>query len=71
MVADTYLNTLGDIKEMLRVILQKPVISFLTTPKITRPFHMVVALLRASDAEISSAGSIRNRLSKMSHEPFE
>jgi len=51
-VKATYLATGGDIKAMLRVILNAAVITDLTTPKFKRPMHLVASLLRATDANI-------------------
>ena len=69
-VKATYLATGGDIKAMLRVILQRNVITYLTTPKFKRPFHLVASMLRATNADILSIGLARNNLVVMGHAPF-
>lgn len=53
-VAQTYLDTQGDIKAMLRVVLAKEnfaATSNVPAPKFRRPFHLVVSLLRLLDAK--------------------
>jgi hypothetical protein len=54
-VAQAYLDTQGDIKAMLRVVLAKEnfrVSSPVLAPKFRRPFHYVVSLLRLLDAKV-------------------
>jgi len=70
MTKDTYLATGGDIKEMLRVILQPTVLNYLLTPKFKRPFHHVASILRATDAEISLARFLVDYLLVMGQAPF-
>ncbi len=69
-VKDTYLATGGDIKEMLRVILQQPVLTYLSTPKFKRPFHLAVSMLRAADAELTSARFVGAEIQIMGQLPF-
>jgi len=69
-VAATYLSTGGDIKQMLRVILQPATIQYLTTPKLKRPFHFIASLLRALDADVPIPSSVKSYLYIMGHLPF-
>jgi len=69
-VTDVYLNTGGDIKSMLRVILQRPVMEHWTTPKFKRPFHYTASLVRALGGEITSSRLIIDYLQRMGHVPF-
>ncbi len=66
----TYLATGGDIKEMLRVILQPEVLLHLSTPKLKRPFHLMTSLLRATQADITLPRFVRDYLFTMGHTPF-
>ncbi len=69
-VKQTYLATGGDIKEMLRVILHPTVLTYLTTPKLRRPFHYAVSLLRASEANIFNPRVLLDYFYVMGHAPF-
>lgn len=69
-VAAKYLETGGDIKEMLRVILQPATIQYLTTPKLKRPFHFIASLLRALGADVPIPSSLQGYLFVMGHLPF-
>lgn len=69
-VTDTYLATGGDIKSMLRVILQEDVLQSFASPKFKRPFHLVASLLRASNASISDPRLLLEMLFIMGHAPF-
>lgn len=69
-VKQTYLDTNGDIKSMLRVILRAPVVQYLATPKFKRPFHLTASLLRSADAEVTNPLSVVFHLFVMGHAPF-
>lgn len=69
-VKQTYLDTNGDIKSMLRVILRVPVVEYLATPKMKRPLHMAASLLRSSDAEVANPLIVVFYLIVMGHGPF-
>ena len=66
----TYLATGGDIKEILRVILHPTVLTYLSTPKLRRPFHYAVSLLRASEANIVNPRVLLDYFYVMGHAPF-
>ena len=69
-VADTYSATGGDIKSMLRVILQEEVLHEFARPKFKRPFHLVASLLRASNANVADPRLLFEMLFIMGHAPF-
>jgi uncharacterized protein (DUF1800 family) len=69
-VKSTYLNTGGDIKSMLRDILQPDVLSGLATAKYKRPFHLLTSLFRATQAAPGDMAVIRDSLKRMGHLPF-
>ncbi|MGD2110094.1 MAG: DUF1800 domain-containing protein [Phycisphaerae bacterium] len=50
-VSAKYMATGGDIKEMLRVILRQPILMYRATPKLKRPLHQLLSMIRASNAE--------------------
>ncbi|MHC5109843.1 MAG: DUF1800 domain-containing protein, partial [Planctomycetota bacterium] len=50
-VTSIYLDTGGDIKEMLRFILQRNVLANQSTPKLKRPFHLLSSMIRATNAD--------------------
>jgi len=74
-VATAYLDTGGDIKAMLRVILtpenlgaHSPVLA----PKYRRPFHLLVSLYRAMDAVVKNETSnSATQLESMGHSPYD
>jgi len=73
-VAATYLSTNGDIKAMLRVILARENMRWaspLVGPKLRRPFHYVVSLLRTLGADVSDALYPIFFLYGMGHVPFD
>jgi len=74
-VAETFTATNGDIKAMLRVILAKENMAWASTvrrPKFRRPFHYMVSLLRAFDANVKDPiGSLIFYLPAMGHMPFD
>jgi len=57
-VAQTYLDTQGDIKSMLRVILARKNLAWaspLVGPKMRRPFHFMTSIFRTFDANVHNA----------------
>jgi hypothetical protein len=58
-VATTYTNTGGDIKEMIRAIFHDPSVAT-SAPKYKRPYHLVVAALRATGATITNPANLRS-----------
>ncbi len=72
-VKATYLNNgagvVGDIKSMLRTMLA-PNIVYTATPRWKRPFHMYASALRVLPVTITTSGSLRTRLSRAGHLPF-
>jgi uncharacterized protein (DUF1800 family) len=73
-VTTTYMQTGGDIKSMLRVILSQDTLLEHATPKIKRPFHQLASLIRASgvDAAIQAPPTYPYlfALLSMGHLPF-
>jgi len=79
-VAQTYLDTQGDIRAMLRVVLARENFAALTPvwrPKFRRPFHYMVALLRQFDAKLKMqappvplTSELSTHLEDMGHLPF-
>jgi hypothetical protein len=43
---------------------------YLSTPKFRRPFHLMVAALRATEASVASPRFLSNHLATMGHIPF-
>jgi uncharacterized protein (DUF1800 family) len=73
-VAATYLATNGDIKAMLRVVLARENLAnagLVVQPKLRRPFHYMVSLLRALGAEVSDPLYPLFFLYGMGHVPFD
>jgi uncharacterized protein (DUF1800 family) len=73
-VAETYLDTAGDIKSMIRVILAKPNLeraSPVFAPKYRRPFHLMTSLLRGLGAEVTGYTYALYYLATMGHSPFD
>ncbi len=68
-VARTYLDTGGDIREMLRVILRRAWMGT-ATDKLKRPFHHAVSTLRALGAEIEEPFFLIGQLYAAGHLPF-
>lgn len=76
-VADAYFNNppnrLGDIKSMLRVMLQPNVLSA-ATPRVKRPFHLFASALRVvlpGVTSISTLSTYRTFLNRAGHLPFQ
>ncbi len=68
-VAQTFLDTDGDVKSMLRVIFLSD--EFATAPpKLKRPYSYVVSALRALNVDISNYGVFRFQLETMGQLPF-
>ena len=73
-VVQTYLDTQGDIKAMLRVILARENMRFVAPvlqPKFRRPFHFMVSLYRALDAEVRRPTESLTYLGGMGHMPYD
>jgi uncharacterized protein (DUF1800 family) len=71
-VSQTYLATGGDIKEMLRVIFRRGSIDLVQpwdNPKLRRPYHYGVSLMRATSPEITNVG-ILNEMEKLGQSPY-
>ena len=63
-VAQTYLDTGGDIRAMLRVILARENLAFSSpfhAPKLRRPYHFVTSLFRAFDGVVNNGARGRRR----------
>lgn len=70
LVAQKYLATNGDIKEMLKLILKRNTL-LLASPKLKRPFHLYVSMIRAMGGTVTDIGGIRwGYLGQGGHEPF-
>jgi len=73
-VAEAYLDTSGDIKAMLRVILTRENLaprSPLVAPKYRRPFHFMVSILRALDGRIGRPDEALSHLNVMGQAPYD
>lgn len=68
-VAKTYINTGGNIRSMLRVILRQAYIAT-ATPKLKRPFHLLVSALRALGAQVTDPRPLLDGLIAAGHLPF-
>jgi uncharacterized protein (DUF1800 family) len=60
-VAAVYMATGGDIKSMVRVILNETWVAA-APPKVKRPFHFLVSALRATDFPQGTAGTLNTQL---------
>ncbi len=72
--AQTYLDTSGDIKAMLRVILARENLQWASPvygAKFRRPFHLMTSLLRGLNAEVSDFYYPLFYLYSMGHSPFD
>lgn len=72
-VAQTYLDTGGDIKQMIRVILSRENLRWSSSvyqPKFKRPFHLVTSLIRGLNLEVNDPLYLNYYLSVMGHSPF-
>lgn len=78
-VAQVFLNTGGDVKSLIRVILKPANLEAFdpwSNPKMRRPFQFTTALIRAVGAQIDDQGDPENQsflqieLDKMGMEPF-
>jgi hypothetical protein len=69
-----YLATGGDIKSMLREILQPDVLLEANpwgNPKCKRPFHLLVGLIRQTGADVLAVQGMNQVLQTMGHAPFD
>jgi len=69
-VAVRFRQTRGDIKEVIREVLQ-PANVYLAAPKMKRPLHLITSVVRALDTQISDMWFLLLALRKMGHAPFE
>lgn len=67
--AKKYLATDGNIRAMARVILSQKNVRR-ASPKLKRPFHLMVSALRATGAQIDDAGFLFAQLEIAGHLPF-
>ena len=73
-VAQTYMTTSGDIKEMIRVILSRENLKWSSEvfqPKFKRPGHVVTSLLRGLNLELNDPLIVNYYLYFMGHSPFD
>jgi hypothetical protein len=69
-VANVYTSTGGDIKAMLRAVLQKDRVAA-SRPKLKRPLHLMVSAMRALGAQLESPGYLTEQLLLTGHLPFD
>ncbi len=69
-VERAFLDSRGDVKSTLRPILERPEIVD-GPPLLRRPFDLVVAALRATDAYTDGGGALLDHLRLMGHAPHE
>jgi uncharacterized protein (DUF1800 family) len=71
-VARTFLATGGDIRATVAKILSRETLAIapMTLPKIKRPFHLVAAVVRASNPTITQASRLVSELALMAHQPM-
>lgn len=68
-VESVYQSTNGDIKAMLRVILNDTT-GGATSPKLKRPLHYLASMLRVLDARVTSTSSLVSALGEAGQVPF-
>src|SRR5215510_13005709 len=68
-VASVYLATGGDIKSMVRVILNDTWLPA-APMKLKRPYHFMVSALRSASPAVTSLGPMVTQLSNLGHLPF-
>jgi uncharacterized protein (DUF1800 family) len=68
-VSKAYQRTDGDITTMVRTALRAKQLTS-ATPKLKRPFHLVVSSLRALGADVDQPGRILGHLAASGHLPF-
>ncbi len=68
-VADAYMRSGGDIREMLRVVLRRNRMAK-ATPKLKRPLHLSVSAIRALMGEVSNPRYVLGWLQSVGHPPF-
>ncbi len=70
LVAQTYMRTGGDIKEMLKVILRRNTL-LVAKPKFKRPYHLFVSAIRGLNGNVTDFNGIRwAYLGQSGHEPY-
>ena len=69
-VANVYLATGGDIKAMLRSVLQKDRVAA-SQPKLKRPLHLMVSTMRALGSELRNPRYLVEQLFLTGHLPFD
>jgi len=70
LVAQRYLETGGDIKEMVKLILRRNMM-MMAKPKFKRPFHLFASAMRGLSGKITDFNGIRwAYLGQSGHEPF-
>lgn len=74
LVRDEYLNAgnpqgIGDIKAMLRVMLRPNHVAA-AFPRLKRPFHLAVSMLRVAPVTWTNSTGIRQQLLRAGHQPF-
>lgn len=72
-VAATYMQTRGEIRDMLRTLFDPASIALVSQselPKLKRPFHLLCSILRALDANLAQPEQLTHELATMGHEPF-
>lgn len=69
-VERAFLNSRGDVRATLRPILEGPEIAE-GPPVLRRPFDLVVAALRATDADTDGGPALQDHLRLMGHAPHE
>ena len=68
-VASVYLATGGDIKSMIRVILNETWVSA-APMKLKRPYHLLVSALRAAGPTVVSVATMTGQLNNLGHQLF-
>lgn len=74
LVRDEYLNAsnpqgIGDVKAMLRVMLRPNHVAA-AFPRLKRPFHLAVSMLRVAPVTWTNSTGIRQQLLRAGHQPF-
>ena len=69
-IAGTCVSSGGNIKKMIKVALSQEWLTQ-SSPKLKRPYHLVMSTLRMVPSEIIDFWGIRYSLSLMGHEPYQ
>ncbi|MFO1011811.1 MAG: DUF1800 domain-containing protein [Planctomycetota bacterium] len=72
-VAHEYLRTGGDVKSLLRAVFRREHVhsaGLAARPKLKRPFHFVVSLLRATNASVGDPDVIADELALLGQVPY-